>query len=299
MGLTTRSNSIVVDILQETITGAFAGKVALAGTGAAIMSSTLPGFGPDGARYVGGSTINVPYFDTIGELDDVSEGDALTPVALTTTNETSAVIHSGKAGEITNWAQLAAQFADPYAEYAKQFATAWIRRLDRNLIDKAAATDLVLDVSANVGAAAQIGYDNMSSALFKWGDELGDEMPVLMVAHSAIIRDMRNLKDSTGRPLLMDSLVSGEMPRFMGIPVKASDRLVANASSVYNVLICRRGALACWYNGMPNVAEDFDILADTQITAVHTYHVAHLYKRPRGGSGTKRGVVNLKVKAAA
>lgn len=298
MGITTRSDLVSVDILQETISAAFAGKIALAGTGAAIMSPTLPGFGPDGAKYVGGSTIRVPYFDSIGELDDITEGDALTPVGLSTTEETATIIHSGKAGEMTNWAQLAAQFADPYAEYGKQFATAWLRRMDANLITAAKTTTLVHDVSAEVGALAQISYNAMSGALHKWGDELGDEMPVLMVAHSDIVRDMRNLKDSTGRPLLMDSLADGQLPKFMGIPVKASDRLTATAS-VYPVLICRRGALAAWYNGAPQVMEDKDILSDSQITAIHTYHVAHLYKRPKGGSGTKPGVVNLKVKAAS
>ncbi len=297
MPLTTRSDLISVDILQETISGAFAGKVALAGTGAAIMSSTLPGMGPSGP-YVGGSTINVPYFDSIGELDDVTEGDALTPVGLSTTNETASVIHSGKAGEITNWAMLAAQFADPYAEYGKQFATAWLRRIDSNLITAAKTTTLIHDVSGLAGGLAQISYKNMNDALYLWGDELGDERPVLMVAHSAVVRDMRNLQDSTGRPLLVDSPVEGNMPRFMGIPVKMSDRLTAT-SSVYPVLICRAGAMAAWYNGTPRVAQDVDILADSTITAVHTYHVAHLYKRPRGGMGTKPGVVNLKVKIAS
>lgn len=297
MGLTTRSDLVSVDILQETITAAFAGKLALAGTGAAIMSPTLPGFGPDGARYVGGSTINVPYFDSIGELDDVTEGDALTPVGLSTTNETASVIHSGKAGEITNWAQLAAQYADPYAEYAKQFATAWMRRMDSSLITAAKTTTLIHDVSAGVGALSQISYDAFSDALYQWGDELGDEMPVLMVAHSIIVRDMRRLKDASGRPLLLEA-TDGSMPRFMGIPVKMSDRLTATAS-VYPVLICRRGALAAWYNGTPDVLQDQDILSHSMITALHTYHVSHLYKRPRGGSGTKPGVVLLKVKAGS
>src|SRR5262249_41005420 len=149
MAFTKRTDLIYVDQLQEAISGAFAGMMALYGTGAAVISTTLPAIGPSGSRLKGGDTIRVPYFDAVGELDDVAEGSALAPVGLTMSSETATVIHSGKAGEVTNWAQLTAQFSDPYAEYAKQFATAFQRRIDKGLIDKAGTTPLVNDVSGS------------------------------------------------------------------------------------------------------------------------------------------------------
>ena len=69
------------------------------------------------------------------ELDDLAEGNALTPVKLSETSETATVTHSGKAGEITNWAQMTAMYADPYAEYAKLYGTtnSLYHRLNRTL----------------------------------------------------------------------------------------------------------------------------------------------------------------------
>lgn len=293
MATTLRSNLIYVDQLQEAVAGAFAGMVALHGTGAAALSLTLPTIGAGGQALKGGDTVRVPYFDNIGELDDLAEGGALTPAALTMTSETATVVHSGKAGEITNWAQLTAMFSDPYAEYGRQFATAYARRIDQGLLTKAAATTLVKDISA-VGSG-QISYDGMCDAVALWGDEGGLEDVVLMVVHSKVMNDLYKLKDSAGRPLLLDSAQSGGMPTFRGIPVKMSDR-IAVAASVYDNLILKRGALAAWVNGAPNVMSDVDVLADSQITAIHTYHVEHLYKRP--ANGTKPGAIKLQCKAS-
>src|SRR4051812_43230047 len=117
----TRSNLIIPELLVEAIQGQFAGAVCLWGTGAAIVSPTLPSSGPAGGKIKGGDTVSVPYFGTIGELDDIgAETDALVPVGLTMTKEQATVQHSGKAIEMSDWAQLAAQYADPYAELARQ-----------------------------------------------------------------------------------------------------------------------------------------------------------------------------------
>jgi hypothetical protein len=50
------------------------------------------------------------------------------------------VQHSGKAIEISDWAMLAAQYADPYAELARQIMVAVARRGDKALIDVASAS---------------------------------------------------------------------------------------------------------------------------------------------------------------
>jgi len=292
MPVTKRTDLIYVDQLQEAISGAFAGMLALYGTGAATISRTLPTINDAGQKFKGGDTIRVPYFDSIGEMDDPADGDALTPVKLTETSETSTVIHSGKAGEITNWAQMTAMFSDPYAEYGKQFAAIFQRRIDKGLIDKAATSTLIYDQS--VLGSTFIDWDSMVNAVALWGDEGGMEDIVLMVVHSKVMADLYKLKDSTGRPFLVD-MADGSFPRFRGIPVKMSDR-IAPVAGVYSNIILKRGALAAWINGEPNVESDKDILADSFITAIHTYHVEHLYKRPP--SGTKPGAVVYKTKAS-
>jgi hypothetical protein len=246
-----------------------------------------------------GDSVIIPYFENVGEMEDLLEGEALTPRLLTMSDETSKVVHSGIAGEITAWAQMAADpGADPYAEYAKQFVEAGLRRIDRGLVAKAKTTSLVHDVSALFGTLANISWDNVIDAKLKWGDEVEDNDPVLMIAHSAIKADIEKLKSTDGTPLTSDSArESGKPLRFNGVPVMASDTLTPTAG-VYDVLIVKRGALAAWIAGDASPRADQDILADTEVLATHLYHVEHLYKRPNSGIGTKPGVVNLKVKKA-
>jgi hypothetical protein len=287
MSLTTRSDLIVPEVLADAVRGAFAGMTALLNTGAAIVRTGLP----NGMR--GGDKVKMPYFGIIGELEDLAaESDALTPAKLSMTSEEASVAHSGKAFESTRWAQLAAQFADPYGEAARQMRMAVERRADKALIDVAKATlsSMTKDVySATVPRT--IDWDLVVDGKMLWGDEQDDI--ILMCVHSKVYGDLLKLKDGEGRPLLVmpaDSAVS----RFCGIPVKVSDRLEASSDSPakYTTLLLKRGALAFWFNDTPSVDDDKDILADTRVTATHVYWAAHRYSRLEGYS--KGGVVILK-----
>lgn len=284
MPITTRAQLIIPEILQDAIRGEFQKVVALNGTGAAVVSPTLPG----GLR--GGDTVKVPYFGVLGELEDVAEGAPLTPQQLTMTSETATVRRSGRAFEITAWAQMAAAYADPYAEAARQLREAVTRRIDQALIDAAVTTDLVVDVYSAT-TPKTLDYDTVVNARLQWGDEQGDI--ALLVVHSKVFGDLLKLKDTTGRPLVNTDATGVELPRFAGIPVRVSDRLPVSADNPpkYTSLIVKRAALAAWYNGEPEVQTDKDILADTQIAAVHVYWVAHRYSRLPGG--TRTGVVKI------
>ena len=55
----------------------------------------------------------------------------------------------------------------------------------------------------------------------------------------------------------------------------------------------------CWYNGEPSIDTDKDILADSQVVALHLYHVEHLYSSMPGKKAATPGVVELKTKVSA
>jgi hypothetical protein len=291
---TTRANLIIPEILEEAIQGAFAGMTALDGTGAAVVNNSLPENNPQtGQRIKGGDVITVPYFDTLGELEDVVEGGSLTPATLTMTEEQAAVVHSGKMFEITYWAQLAANYADPYAEAARQLQVAARRRGDKALLDAALTTTLIQDITG--ATTPTINWDATVDAKLKWGDEQEDI--VLMSVHSKVYGDLLKLKDADGRPLVVDPR-DGSLPRFNGVPVKVSDRnnKVVDGGGVgvhwYDSLIVKRGALALWYTGTPRFLTDEDISADSLLGALHVYLVGHRYKRRPAETTT--GVVKLR-----
>lgn len=96
----------------------------------------------------------------------------------------------------------------------------------------------------------------------------------------------------------VDSLVgmhgeTGLTVAFAAGTFNADNQWNATANLLCESHIVQRGALAHWYNANALLPDtDKDILADSRIMSAHLYHVAHLYRRRRGG--TRPGVVRIK-----
>ncbi|HEX2863110.1 MAG TPA: phage major capsid protein [Deinococcales bacterium] len=295
MAITKRSDLIVPEILTDAIKAEFTGMTVLNGTNAAVVNPTMP-------STRGGDVVKVPYFGLLGELDDINDDEttgtadalvpgvpALTPAKLTMTADSAQVHHAGKAFEVTEWAQMAASYADPYAEAARQVRIAVQRRLDKALIDAARTTDLVTDVY-NATTPVNMSYDLAVDAKYLWGDQSDGDI-AMMAIHSNTGKAISKLKDSMGRPLLVDPK-DGAPSRFAGMPLKQSDLLSATGSPTkYETLLVKPGALIAWYNGDFQVQTDKDILSDTRIAAVHIYYVVHRYRHLVGNP--KTGVVKI------
>lgn len=287
MATTKRSDLVIPEVLADAIQSEFAGMTALAGSPVAVINGSLPN------DVKGGDKVKVPYFNNLGELDDIAtEGDALTPRALTMSSEESVVQHSGVAFEITDWAKMAAAFADPYAEAARQVKIAVQRRADKGLIDAATSglsSSMIKDVY-NATVPRTLDYDLVVDGKMLWKDEQDDI--VLMAHHSKVLGDLLKLKSADGKPLL-GTAADGSPGNFVGIPRRVSDRLAPSSDSPpkYTTIIGKRGAMAFWYTGIPIVETDRDVLAASTVAAVHVYWVAYRYLRSPGG--TLPGIVKL------
>lgn len=292
MAFTTRGDIVVPELLQEAIQGEFLGRTLLFGTGAVVQAPTLPG------DKKGGDTVTVPYFSTLGDAETLNEGDALTPEKITESKETDTVVRVGKAFETTMWAQWAAA-GDPYKEAARQINIIIQRAMDAALIAKAVASlpsAYVYDLTGTPGA--QMNFDVITDATAAWGDQ--QDNIVLLGTHSKAFRDLRKLKDSTGRPMLVDpvssaiTLGSPTPASIWGIPIKVSDKcnVVAGSPPIYESLIIKRSALALWEMQAPVIKTGDDILAHTELLAVHHYFVAHRYQRVQGS--TFPGVIKVR-----
>jgi len=298
---TKRSNLIYVDQLQDAIPGAFAGATALNGNGMAIVRTDLPTTNPGGGRIKGGDTIRIPYWDVIGELEDVNENEALTPVNMSATYETATIKRSGRAGEITNWAQLTAMATDPYKELAAQIATSVMRRVDKGLIDELAnvPSGQINDQSANsiTGVANGGGFLYFVNTLDLLGDEQADVVGWVM--HSRLLTALRTFVDSLGRPLFIGLGNSNGTTTLYEKPVYVSDRMTTSgtgSNTVYTTAVVKRNALAAWIDGNPTIKADSDILVDSDLQALNVYWTTHLYKRDPTGKGVKTGAAVLKCK---
>jgi hypothetical protein len=219
MTVTKRSDMIVPEVLAESIKGAFQGMKALAGTGIAVVATGLPG------SVSGGDKVKIPYFGTLGELDDLAaEGDALVPAALTTSSEEAEVQHSGKAFEATKWARMAAQ-DDPYVEAGRQFREMLERRADQALIDAAKASGLPATMVKDVfdaGSPAKLNYARVVAGKMAFGDE--QAAIAGLVLHSKTFGDLLLELDVDLRPMLTMPN-DGSLARLAGIPLIVSDRM--------------------------------------------------------------------------
>jgi len=284
MPVTTRSDLVIPEILADAVAGAWPGKIALLGSEAVIESNTLP----NSVR--GGDTIKVPYFNVFGDLQTVAEGTPLTPVSISMTSETATVKHAGSLHQITTWAQMAANYADPYGEISRQLIEAAKRKFDEELLNAANATTPSsgqISVNRDTGT---ITYDALVDAVTAFNDEMNTTR--LAVLHSKVFTDLLKLKDTTGRPLInSDNNTINCGP--ISVPYILSDRapVITGTPNKYVTLLVRRGALALWYNQVPEVKTDYDISTDSYLLGIHIYFAAHRYQRLPGSAVA--GVVRL------
>lgn len=303
MSLSTRSDLIVPQILIDAIQGEFSGMVVLQGSKAVIVNDRLPNM-INGLPVKGGTKITVPYFNTMAnKLQQITtEGDALIPTKLGMVSEDATVGHWGEAGELTTWAAYAAAYADPYGEMARQFKEATVRTVEAALITVAqtslstagpGSTSMVNDLTVGgTVLGTTVTWDAVIDTKLKFGDEQGKIE--LLTVHSKVYGDMLKLKDSFGRPLLVD-VNDGSLPKFAGIPVKVSDLNTTGTDSFgayYDSMILKEAALVWWYQATPNIRGLGDPLTDADIQAIHVYGAPYRYKRTPGF--TRPGVAQLR-----
>lgn len=291
MTVTVKSNLFVPEILADVLRTGFAGQIALHGTEAAILNNSLP----EDKR--GGDEVTVPRFTAFAAAQHVAEGDPLVPAVLSMDSEKASVVQVGNAGILSKWSQMAAAFADPYAELGKQILATIVRDWDQALIDVALnPTGLAAGQKFTIWNATTpktIDYMSFVDAKMAWGDEQNDI--AMLVVHSKVLGDMYRLLDTYGRPLLIESASKGGLPTFLGVPTIVSDRMTKDVTDAahpkYTSALIKKGALALWANGAPTVNEFRDPLTNNDVAAWFSYYAAYRYPTMDGFS--KSGVVTL------
>lgn len=234
---TSQSDVFNPESLVEAVQGQFAQKTAFMGSkmaalGVVVVSGQMPVGGPDAI----GTTITVPYFGTIGEFVANADGSSITPSKIGQVTETDTVSRDSLGFSVSRWAQGNAavnpNVQDPYAESARQIMAAAERAMDKRLITAASAAGVYTKDVYSATAASFLNWDLVIDAKFEgWGDEQDDVAAILM--HSQAQKDVMKLKDTTGRPMLLNSETEGDIvQRFCGVPVIVSDRVPLTSSTM-------------------------------------------------------------------
>lgn len=287
--VTTQGSVYSPEVLADAVGAGFPGMVALYGTRAAIINTQMP----YGREHLD-AKVKIPYFNLVGEMEDVDpDGGELSAAELTGQVEEAPVKHSGKGIEFTQWARL--NPTNPYAEGQRQIVEATRRRADKALVD--AALDPTGWSAYTIDRLSYfIDYDGITEAMAALGDEGLSERPVAMIAHSRTVKDMYQVKDATGRPMLVEGGPGGLMVIApLGIAVIPSDKIPVDltANTTTSALLWEN-SLAFWINGNPTIRQESNARKDSDGEYVHIYHATHRFLRRNQMS--KPGVVHLKHK---
>jgi len=272
MAQTTSSVVIVPEVWGDMAQAAFTGKVRVAGSAAVVEDNTLEG--------QPGSTIHFPKWGALGDLDDLTETTAMTPVAMSTSQATATIKEAGKAVEITDKAKLTS-LGDPEAEARRQFGILAARKVDAALIAQAQDDETAQGGSTPYTFTTAAGktkftwLDAMVPAIAKFGDEWEPSDFAGLYLNSAQYADAladAQFVDASKLGNGPSAAVAGSIGRIGGVPVFLTNRVAAG-----KFLLMKTQALGLLYKKRPLVESDRDILArSTVVTTTLHYAVKRL-----------------------
>jgi hypothetical protein len=263
---TTAANLIVPEVWADLSQAKFKGAVRVLTSGAVQTDDTLVG--------QPGDTINFPKWGRLGELDDLAEGVAMTPEAMTQNASAATIKEAGKAVEITDKALLTG-LGDPRDEAQRQFGILAARKVDGALIAQAQA-----DETAQGGGNPLKFTTAAGKTVFTWGDAVvpalalfGDEWDPAEFA--GIFLNSAQQAQAFADPQFIDaSKLGGESPvrtgqvgAIAGLPVFITNRIAAG-----KFLIMKRNALGALYKRRPIVETDRDILKRTTVITTNVHY---------------------------
>ena len=235
MTATTVAGFIVPELYELAVRGAFANKTAFMGSRASSLGIVnINGTFPQSGTKVIGQTVSVPYFSTIGEFADRTDGTPAATSTFGTTKESGTILCGSLAWELTRWAS-SNPLADVNEEAAAQTLAAAERYMDSKIIAAMVAGDNQLIVDKySASAPRNLDWDLLVDAKLSWGD-FQDDIAALVVT-SRTLGDLLKMKDANGRPMLVQPTTEGAPQMVMGLPVVVSDRLPLDSSTMSSVV---------------------------------------------------------------
>jgi hypothetical protein len=292
MATTYRSDVILPDILAEEVMKGFTGKLLLNGTDAVVMNPGL-----QAGRQEVGNTVTIPYFEDIGEAEQVPENGAGSLDNLTQSSETATVVRFFKGVSMTMLAQIAKNQGRDLMDVAvEKLRLAFVRGLDTLCLSRALSRAASASMEHD-GTAANVSTTSIVETLKLFGEDLDDDNALAIWGmNPKVYWDAATLADSTGRALFVPA--QGErLARVGGVQVRMTaktDMTVAGSPTTYKSPLIKRGAIAVWFNENVRFDIERDPTADVDMVMGNMYCVVHAYSTMPGS--THAGVAVMKTR---
>lgn len=229
-----------------------------------------------------GSTVTLPYYNSIGAATLVGEGQDIPISQLTESTVSVTISKYAKGVQITDEAVLSA-YGDPIGEAVDQIAQSIAQAYDNAML---AAMGTSADANMTTAAAA-LTADGIASALTLFGEDIDGEKVILV--NPAAYETIRKANGwIPGTEVAANMVIRGTVGMIHGCQVVVSNKLTA-ANAAY---IVKPGALAIYNKRGILVETDRDIInKSTVITAdrhaaVYVLDKTKLIKMPGQASTT-------------
>jgi len=233
-----------------------------------------------------GDSVDMPFWAYIGDADVLTEGVAMTPVAMSMSSDRATIVERGKAIELTDNAIMNA-LGNPNDQARVQLALSISRRIDTDLRVAAVAThtssgaDDPFKTTAPLlfaGGANVLSWAAFVDAITVMGDDYDPNEMAAIIIHSKQRGDI--MKDSQFTDVSKfgaDAVtLRGEIGKIGLVPVLVSDRttVVTGTPDTYKSLIIAKGALSLKYKRQAIVETDRDILTRTNLITTNVHYAA-------------------------
>lgn len=229
-----------------------------------------------------GSTVTLPYYNSIGAATAVAEGADIPISQLTEQTTTVTISKYAKGVQITDEAVLSA-YGDPIGEAVDQIAMSIGQAYDNAML-AAMGTGASGDMTTN---AAALTADGIAAALTLFGEDIdGDK--VLLVNPAAYETIRKATGWIAGTDVAANLVIRGTVGMIYGCQVVVSNKLTA-ANCAY---IVKPGALAIYNKRDILVETDRDIINKTTCitadkhAAVYILDKSKLIKMPGASAST-------------
>lgn len=275
MAATASTDLYVPEVWEDLAQAAFTGRTILAQ--AALTDDKLVG--------VPGDTVNFPKWNTLGELDDLTELVPIVPEKMTQRATRATIKEAGKGVEISDTADLTG-IGNPQDEAIRQFGILAARKVDADLY--AAAIEVIpggvtysdgttatesAPLTFYAGTGVNLGWDPLVDATAVFGDdyEPGDfsGLYINSAERARIMKDDDFIRaaQGNGENRIQTRGLIGDIG---GLSVFVTNRIPAGES-----LLLKRNALGLKYKRRPIVEQDRDILRRSTVVTTNMHYGTH------------------------
>lgn len=217
---------------------------------------------------VPGSTVVLPYYNSIGDAEDVAEGADISITKLAEKTKKVTIKKAGKGVQLTDEALLSG-YGDPIDQATTQLAMSIASKVDNDFL-----ASLNGNTTHVVNLTAKMTADNIADALVEYGEDIDGEKVILVNPTAyATLRKANAWIPNT--EIAANMIIRGTVGMVHGCQVVVTNR-IKEASKVSSFHIVKPGALALYAKRDVLVETDRDIINKSTVITADKHYATYL-----------------------